>query len=295
MEIRRLHEPRRFLELARPLFAPDPEAEARHNLILGVAGTAAESPELYPTFRAWVALEHGAPTAAASRTPPFGAILAEPRSGPALLALVDALAEDEPDLPSLVGNEPHVHHAADRFTERTGAAARVLARHGVYALTEVREVRRPPGAARPAGPHDRGLLLRWLRDFGHETRVSALEDPGFRERTVDARLDRGWLWLWWDGDPVSLAGCSGPTPSGIRIGPVYTPPEHRRRGYATALVAELSGRLLAEGHHACFLYADLANPISNAVYERIGYRRVADSAEISLGRDVRPGASRVSG
>jgi predicted GNAT family acetyltransferase len=94
-----------------------------------------------------------------------------------------------------------------------------------------------------------------------------------------------WWWLWEDGEPVSLASCSAPTPTGIRIGPVYTPPERRGRGYATALVAELSRRLLAEGHRACYLYADLANPTSNAIYERIGYRRVADSAEISfLGR-----------
>jgi predicted GNAT family acetyltransferase len=287
VEIRRLHEPRGFLELARPLLAPDRETEARHNLILGVAGTAAERPDLYAAFRAWVALEHGEPAAAASRTPPFGAILAEPRSAPALLALVDALAEDEPDLPGFVGNEPHVHRAAERWTERTGAATSLLQRHGVYALTEVHEVPHPAGAPRPATPADRDLVLGWLLDFAEEVPVPGSGDPGFLERVVDARLGNGWWWLWEDGEPVSLASCSAPTPTGIRIGPVYTPPEHRRHGYATALVAELSRRLLAEGHRACYLYADLANPISNAIYERIGYRRVADSAEISFVRDPR--------
>ena len=66
---------------------------------------------------------------------------------------------------------------------------------------------------------------------------------------------------------------------GIRIGPVYTPPEHRRRGYATTLVADLSAWLLERGHRACFLYTDLANPTSNRIYVEIGYERVCDAME----------------
>jgi predicted GNAT family acetyltransferase len=85
--------------------------------------------------------------------------------------------------------------------------------------------------------------------------------------------------LWDDGGPVSFAAFGNPTPNGIRIGPVYTPPELRRRGYASALVAELSTRLLAD-RRFCFLYTDLANPTANKIYERIGYQRVCESAEI---------------
>lgn len=284
MEVRRLGDPRAFLELARPLLAADAAAEARHNLILGVAATAADRPELYPTFRGWVALEEGEPLAAGSRTPPFHAILAEPRTEGALAALVDALVEDDPGTPGIVGNEPFVGRVAEGWRERTGAAATVTQRHGVYALAEVAEVPRPTGAPRVAGPQDRALLLAWLLDFADEAALGAPGDATFLERMIHARLERGWLWLWEDdGAPVSLAGCASPTPSAIRVGPVYTPPEHRRRGYATALVAELSRWLLAEGHRACFLYADLANPTSNAIYARIGYRRVCDSAEIRFG------------
>jgi predicted GNAT family acetyltransferase len=61
---------------------------------------------------------------------------------------------------------------------------------------------------------------------------------------------------------------------------VYTPPGRRGRGYATALVAALSAELLAAGRRFCFLYTDLANPTSNRIYQRIGYERVCDSAEI---------------
>jgi predicted GNAT family acetyltransferase len=91
----------------------------------------------------------------------------------------------------------------------------------------------------------------------------------------------GGLVVWEDGgEPVSIAGFGGPTPNGIRIGPVYTPPELRGHGYASALVGELTARQLAGGRSLCFLYTDLANPTANGVYERIGYRRVAESAEI---------------
>jgi uncharacterized protein len=82
--------------------------------------------------------------------------------------------------------------------------------------------------------------------------------------------------LWWDGGPASMAGAGAPTPNGIRIGPVYTPPEHRRRGYASALTAALTRYLLDGGRRFCFLYTDLANPTSNAIYQQVGYTHVCD-------------------
>jgi len=81
---------------------------------------------------------------------------------------------------------------------------------------------------------------------------------------------------------VSLSGFGGPTPNGIRIGPVYTPEEMRGRGYATALVAAQSAWLLEHGHQFCFLYTDMANETSNAIYRRIGYRLACGSAQIAF-------------
>ena len=79
-------------------------------------------------------------------------------------------------------------------------------------------------------------------------------------------------------------GFGGPTPNGIRIGPVYTPPELRGRGYASALTAQVSQLQLDRGRRFCFLYTDLANPTSNAIYMRIGYERVCDSRELAFVR-----------
>jgi len=84
------------------------------------------------------------------------------------------------------------------------------------------------------------------------------------------------------GKPVSLAGFGGPTPNGLRIGPVYTPPEHRGHGFGSAVTAAASQVALDHGKRFCFLYTDLANPTSNAIYMRLGYRPVCDSREVAF-------------
>ena len=152
----------------------------------------------------------------------------------------------------------------------------------MYGLTTVREVPRTRGAERLATPEDRGLLIAWLTAFAVEALTHPQDFLARLDRTLDTRFasEHAGLWIWEDGGgPVSLAGFSGPTPTGIRVGPVYTPPEHRRHGYATTLVADLSGWLLEEGYRACFLYTDLANPTSNRIYVEIGYERVCDALE----------------
>jgi len=139
---------------------------------------------------------------------------------------------------------------------------------------------------------DRELALRWFDAFVAEAMPEA--PPEDATRWLGRRLadSDGGIVLWEDAEPVSLAGFGGPTPNGIRVGPVYTPPERRGRGYASALVAELTRVLLAGGRRFCFLFTDLANPTSNTIYQRVGYRPVADvdqwSFEVSPRRRRRP-------
>jgi uncharacterized protein len=226
--------------------------------------------------------------AAALRTPPFNLILARPRAKPALAALAEAVAGE--DLPGVVGGEPEVHEFAELWSRHTGRDARTNIRQGIYALEHLEPPPTTPGSARVATVADRELALRWLIAFGEETFHEGVPGADQAEAMLDHRLSvaTAGILLWEDdGKPASLAGWGGPTPNGIRVGPVYTPPELRARGYGTALTAELSqrlldGRLFAGGRRSCFLYTDLANPTSNAIYERIGYRRVAESAEISF-------------
>jgi uncharacterized protein len=130
---------------------------------------------------------------------------------------------------------------------------------------------------RPVVQADRELAERWFIDFSME----ALGEADFPEiqKSVNRRIREGTLYLWEDGRPVSMAGCGRPLAHGVAVGPVYTPPEFRCQGYATACVATLSSQLLAQGWQYCNLFTNLANPISNAVYQRIGYQPVADYTE----------------
>jgi uncharacterized protein len=286
MHAERLEDAAEFLTEAGPLLLAD---EARHNLILGVAGTIRDSPDVYPLRSLWLVRNEGRPVAAAIRTPPYNLILARPESPVALEALADGIAEE---LPGVNGCVPEAEEFAELWGERSGARPRTNMRQGVYALEQVQPLPAVPGSARVATLDDRDLVLRWWIAFGDEVLHEGGPGRENAEAMVGHRLaapGRGFL-LWEDaGDVVSLAGWGGATPNGIRIGPVYTPPELRRHGYATALTADLSqslldGRLFDGGRRFCFLYTDLANPTSNAIYERIGYVRAAESAEILFER-----------
>jgi hypothetical protein len=286
MHVERLEDAAAFLAEAEPLLLAD---EARHNLILGIAGTIRDLPDVYPLRGLWLVRKEGRVAAAALRTPPYNLILARPESPHALEALAGGIAEE---LPGVNGCDPEVHEFAEFWTERTGARPRTNMRQGVYALEQVEPLPGVPGSPRVATAEDRALVLRWWIAFGDEVLHEGAPGTENAESMVDHRLGipgRGFF-LWEDGgEPVSLAGWGGATPNGIRIGPVYTPRELRGRGYATALTAELSqrlldGRLFEGGRRFCFLYTDLANPTSNAIYERIGYRLKAESAEVIFER-----------
>lgn len=256
--------------------------EARHNLALGILSTARAHPDVYPVLRAWVALESGRVVGAALQTPPHNLILARPSDERAVAALAHRI-EHEP--PGVVGAVPEVDRFATAWTARHGQAAKVVFEQRIYALTAVVPPAPVPGSMRLATVADRDLGLAWFRAFSEEVLHPGHDDDARLQRSVDARLgsDDAGIALWeLDGRPVSLAGFGGPTPNGIRIGPVYTPPEHRGQGFGTAVTAAISQRLLDEGRRFCFLYTDLANPTSNAIYLRIGYEPVCDSREIAF-------------
>ena len=254
--------------------------EARHNLAFGILSTARAHPEIYPELNAWVALDGRRVTGAALRTPPHNLIVAKPADDAAIDALADAIDDD---LPGVVGAVPEVDRFAAAWATRHGRAATVVFDQRIYALRAVVAPPRTEGGLRLATVADRDLVLDWFRAFSLEVLHPGDDDEDERlARSVDTRLrssDAG-IGLWeLDGRTVSLAGFGGPTPNGIRIGPVYTPGELRGRGYGTAVTAAVSQMMLGRGHRFCFLYTDLANPTSNAIYERIGYRRVCESAE----------------
>ena len=264
-----------FLAVVGPFLAAH---EAEHNLALGLVGRLRVEPRLYgfdPTFV--VAEDAGGVVGCLLRTPPHGAVLTRFASFEAVDAVVAAVLRIDRELPGAVGPADIVARFAHAWSEQTGAQADLAIRQRVHAASAVRKVTPVPGSMREARADDREQIIRWLEAFSDEALGTAPHTEDAEASYLRRLADPDGRWLVWDHDgPVSLAAYGSPTPSGTRVGPVYTPPELRGRGYATALVAALTEERLASGLAFCFLFTDLANPTSNAIYARIGYEPVAD-------------------
>ena len=281
MVVKELESPRAFLAAAAPLLLED---EARNNLILGIAGTLERHPSVYRGFRLWlVEDERGEATCAALQTPPYNLVLGRPRDDDALVALANALSAQRVELPGVTGAVPEVDIFSESWVARNGMSRQRRVAQRIYRLTELRPVVQARGHARTATDADRELLVDWVNAFVAEALPQGAPG-GDAERTVDARLrtGAGGFTIWDDDGPVSLTGWGGRTPNGVRIGPVYTPPEHRRRGYGSAVTAAVTAAQLAAGRRFCFLYTDLANPTSNKIYADIGYEPVCDAIDYAF-------------
>jgi GNAT superfamily N-acetyltransferase len=283
MEVLRPEDPAAFHRDGAPVLLAD---VARNNLVLAILQVLLDDPDLYPVFHLWLAVHEGRPVGLAMQTEPFNVIVAEPLEHDAIDALAEAVVADGGPLPGVIANRPWADRFAERVTARTGRMAERILEEGVWMLTAVEDVPAPRGTARAATPADRDLVRTWIRAFADEALPPGhpQDDDARRDLEIDLRLagrGGGYL-LWEDGSPVSLSGHRRIAGVGSRIGPVYTPPPHRGRGYATRLVAEHSASRLAAGDPACFLYTDMANPTSNAIYARIGYVKIGDAAEYSF-------------
>ncbi|MEV0645696.1 GNAT family N-acetyltransferase [Phytomonospora sp. NPDC050363] len=204
---------------------------------------------------------------------------------PVVVALADALCELRPDLPGITGPRAAVERFVARWSVRMGAPARRGTSRTVYELTEPLIPDGVPGNARRAVPADRELLADWFEAFTRDVNGPVRRTRRERLDIVDRRVDRGLLWLWEDaGTPVSMALRLDAVEGVSRITAVYTPDEHRGRGYAAASVSRLCAGLLAtEEVERCMLYADQDNPTSNGVYRRIGFVPAVEAVDYSFG------------
>jgi len=153
-------------------------------------------------------------------------------------------------------------------------------REAMHVLSEVTDPLRPsPGQLRLATDDERELLTGWEEAFAIEADVAVSSEAA---RSVARRLAHGAQFVWDDAGPVATLALSPAVSGTVRIGPVYTPPEHRRRGYATSAVAAASRHAPAAGARRCMLFTDLANPTSNRIYATVGFRRFADWEEYAF-------------
>ncbi|MEU6476156.1 GNAT family N-acetyltransferase [Streptomyces sp. NPDC047017] len=222
---------------------------------------------------------HGV-AAAFLRTPPHPLVLT-PLTGEQADALAGQLSAREVPGAGLTGVNADRDTAAAfaaAWQRRTGAASSLGKRLRLYRLAGLTVPSpEPPGRARTAGAADGELLARWYVEFCAGVGEPAARDP---EEWADERVVRADILLWElpDGTPVAMAGRSPLVAGQVRVNAVYTPAHLRRRGYAGAVTAEASRAALAAGAAEVLLFTDLANPTSNALYQRIGYRPVSDFA-----------------
>src|SRR4051794_9584716 len=221
-----------------------------------------------PMLFGWCADDGGGVRGAVSWTPPFELLLAVVPDD-TVDALVAGLRERGAALDGVNGTEATV----DRFVAAWAPArSSVKFRMRLYRLATLQPPD-VPGAARRAGAGDLELAARWLSAFQEEAGV----DQSDREPIARERIGDGRLWLWeHDGNVVSLAACSAPAAGVARIAPVYTPSEHRRRGYGAAVTAACTVDALARGAQEAVLFTDLANPTSNSIYQQLGFRPIGD-------------------
>jgi GNAT superfamily N-acetyltransferase len=245
---------------------------------VGVAGQAAR-----PLF-GWWSDPAGAVAGAFMHTPPFPVVLtAVAVDAAAVLAAVTMAARPLGG----VNAYPEVAEAfADGWRDgNRGGRVDVHRRQRLYRLSElVWPDPAPAGTARMADDADVKLTADWFAAF-----IDEVGDMGRGEDQLAAareKIRHAGVMLWEaDGGPVSIACNTMPVTGMVRIGPVYTPPEARGHGYGSAATAALSQRLLKAGAEEVVLYTDLANPVSNSIYQRIGYRPVEDRVVLAFSAD----------
>ena len=263
-----------FLHAVGPFLRAD---AASNTVLLTAAESVAEGgPAVFgdePPLFGWWASAEGLVDGAFIHTAPYPAQLsALPRA--AIAPLADLLAGSERRLDG-VGGAQHLAEAfAAAWCERRDEVAELALRLRLYRLAALHPPEpAPPGHADVATIADRTLVRAWIDAFALET---GAQMGG--SRTLDKRLAAGSLTIWRDArsTPVALAGWSREVGGARRIGPVYTVEQHRRHGYGTAVTAVACRRALDTGTRELLLYADIDNPTSNALYQRLGFEPVED-------------------
>jgi RimJ/RimL family protein N-acetyltransferase len=244
-------------------------------------------------YRWWAVLrdDAGNVIGAGMRTAPFTPyplfLLAMPDE--AAVALARHLHDRGEAVTGVNGALPAARTCAEELARPTSRRVETSMHTRLHRLDGLVPPRPARGVLRAATQEDVGLALEWYEAFARDADEQAGRPPGSMhdvaetEETMLRRIEADRVWLWTDesGMPVHLTAVNAPAFGAARIGPVYTPKEHRGQGYAGNTVAALSRRILDSGAVPC-LFTDQANPASNALYAALGYRPVVDMVNLLI-------------
>jgi uncharacterized protein len=258
--------------------------EAANNLLLGICGKLVSHPERFQSALVFRAVEeNGKWVLTAVMTPPHRLIVSAGRmaaSDEGVKQFAEVLFREGLKLPGVLGPVNLAGKFAADWEKVSGTQPRMAEQLILYELKQMAIPAPDRGRLRAAAEEDLELVAGWwyaarMEMFG---KADAEED----RQTAKDKIGDGDVFLWEDGRPVSMACKTRPTRHGISVGMVYTPPEARCRGYATACVGVLSRTLLQTGLDFCSLYADALNPVSNSIYQKIGYRPIGNIMEYAF-------------
>lgn len=254
--------------------------EAVHNLLLRLCHSLIHNPESFEEKPLLATVEaEGDIVAVAMKTPSRNLLLSKIQDFAAVEMMSENLLSTQESLPGVTAPINEAKAFAETWQALTSQSYEIKMALRAFQLKQVEKISQATGELRQATERDRQLLINWFEAFVVEALGIA---PTNTERAVDRHLQRGTAYLWEDETPVSMSCDLGITPNGAVISVVYTPPEHRRKGYGSSCVAALSQILLSRGHKYCFLFTDLANPTSNRIYQAIGYQSVGDLYDCSF-------------
>ena len=256
--------------------------EAMNGLMLGLAFRLSQSAPRRRNRPFLAVVEDGGQlVGAAVMTPPRKLILYShlAECQPVVQALWQSLQGSRWTVPGVLGSANVADVWAKMWRGVNGRSSQPGMKQRVFELRQVQPLTLPLGTLCLASADDFERVVNWVQAFHVDANIQ--DDLESAELLAREKIQNGDLFLWQNkaGEPVAMAAKTRPTRHGITVSLVYTPAELRGRGYATACVATLSQQLLGAGYQFCTLFTDLSNPVSNHLYEKIGYTAVADFHE----------------
>lgn len=275
MEVRIHDSADEFCDVAEPLYRRDPVGNTIELTALR-AGTVGDNALLLTVWD-----DHG-PVGAALQVPPYP-LACNGLPASVHLMVANKLARIRPDISGVRGTRDLATDFTTAWSSVTGCTGTVAMNEMLYRLGSLRPPVGVPGAHRESTATDRAVLVDWVQQFFVEA-FSHHRDAAAGQRFVDnAEAVGDRVILWEDaGAPVSMAMLRAPATGVSRIGPVFTPRNSRGRGYGSAVSAAAAHLARLDGVDDVVLFADLANPASNAIYQRIGFEAVAESVRFDF-------------
>lgn len=220
----------------------------------------------------------------AMQTPPYPLLIFEVGNkinDEGLDYLIDYLVNNEMNIPGIVTEKQLAKRFVERYTKKTNTITKIGMNMRIYRLDKVKYRENEKGQLRKATLDDLFYIPYWNDAFADECDIKInTADFLLRLEKFKKQVEFGYLYVYEDRIPVSMISMGRKTLNGVILNNVYTPPHYRKNGYATNMVSEICSLLLNEGYQFCGLFTDLKNPISNSIYQKVGFYPVCDYDEI---------------